>query len=119
MKHLTTLIGLMALSSASLVSAQTTSPPDSTTTPSSASSPSQRDSTSSHAAEAPATEGTSPASASSPHQQQVTGADKSGGTTPAEKKKMMKDCMAAEKAKNTGASRSEMRSTCMSQAKNN
>lgn len=117
MKTLATLIGLMALGSASFVSAQTALPPDSATSPSAASSPSQRDATSSHTAEAPTTGGTSPASASSPHQQQVTGAERSGGSTPAEKKKMMKDCVAAEKAKNTGASNSEMKRTCMSQAK--
>jgi cytoskeletal protein RodZ len=110
MKTLATLIGLIALGSASLVSAQTASPPDSTTSPSAASSPTQRDATSSHSAETPTTDGTNPASASSPHQQQVTGT---------EKQKMMKDCMAAEKAKNTGASKSEMKSTCRAQGKDN
>ena len=117
MKPVATLIGLIALGSASLISAQTATPSQSTTAPSAASSPSQRDATSSHAAETPTTDGTSPASASSPHQREVTSGDKSGGGMPAEKKKMMKDCVAAEKAKNTGASKSEMRSTCMSQAK--
>lgn len=117
MKPSITLTGLIALGLASLVSAQTASPPASTTTPSGASSPSQRDATSSHAAEAPTSQGTNPASASSPHQQQVTGADKSGGAMSPGKKKMMKDCMTVEKVKNNGASQSEMRKTCMSQIK--
>jgi hypothetical protein len=30
---------------------------------------------------------------------------------------MMKECMAAQKAKNTGASKSEMKSTCRAQGK--
>ena len=116
MKFTTALIGLMALGSASLASAQTAPPPDSTT-PSSASSPSQRAATSSHAVEAPVTNETTPASAASPHQQQVTSSAKSGGSTSQERKKMMKECMTAEKNKNSGMTKDEMKSTCMNQAK--
>ena len=116
MKSLTVLLGVIALSSVSLVSAQTPPPSDSTA-PSSASSPSQRSATSSHATEAPATSGTAPASASSPHQQQVTSGDKSAGKTTADQKKMMKDCMAAAKAKNSGMSKAEMKASCTNQVK--
>jgi hypothetical protein len=38
------------------------------------------------------------------------------GTNVVDQKKMMKNCMAAEKAKNPGASKNDMKSTCMSQA---
>ena len=116
MKSLTALIGLIALGSASVASAQTAPPPDSTA-PSSASSPSERAATSSHAVEAPTTNGTTPASAASPHQQQVASGAKSGGSTPQERKKMMKECMTAEKNKNSGMTKEEMKSTCMNQVK--
>lgn len=116
MKSLTGLIALIALGSASLASAQTP-PASNSTAPSSASSPSQRQTTSSHASEASTTNGTSPAAASSPHQQQVTSGAKSGGSTTQEQKKMMKDCMTAAKAKNSGMSKDEMKSNCSSQVK--
>ena len=118
MKFRTALTGMLAASAASLAVAQTT-PPSDPTAPSAASSPSQRETTSSHAVEAPTPNGTAPASASSPHQQQVTSGAQSSGSTPSEKKQAMKDCMAAQKAKNSGMSKSEMKSTCRNQLKAN
>ena len=117
MRLRTALLGMIATTAASLTIAQTT-PPSNPTGPSAASSPSQREATSSQAAESPTTNGTAPASASSPHQQQVTSGAKSNGSTPDEKK-AMKDCMAAEKAKNSGMSKNEMKSKCRSQLKAN
>lgn len=109
MRTTPTLFGLLAVASATIAMAQTPPPtsPDNTS-PSSASSPQQRDTTSSHATEPPATNGTDPSAASSPHQQQATAGRSSH-------KQMMKDCMAKEKAKSTGMSKDEMKKTCANQ----
>jgi hypothetical protein len=112
-------LALTTFTLVSVASAQTQPSPSDSSAPSAASSPHQRDATSNHAAEAPATNGTAPASASSPHQQQVTGGAKSTGKTSAEQKKMMKDCMTAAKAKNNGMSKEDMKATCTSQVKGN
>src|SRR4030095_4065302 len=67
-----TLLALIAVSSATCALAQTPPPSDDPTAPSAASSPHQRDSTSTNAAEATPAPGAEPSSASSPHQREVT-----------------------------------------------
>jgi hypothetical protein len=111
-KRTSTLIGLLAITSATFAIAQTT-PPDNTS-PSSASTPSQRDATKSQSAEAPTTDGSNPASAASPHQQQAVSGNSSGASS---QKQSMKDCMSKEKAKNSGSTKDQMKKTCTDQMK--
>src|SRR4029077_10039555 len=95
-----TLIGVLAIASATFAVAQKS--PTSESAPNAASSPAQRSATASPATEAPTTQGSDPSTASTPHQKQVT-----GGAT-----KEMKDCMAQEQAKEKGLSKNEAKKTC-------
>jgi hypothetical protein len=106
----TVLLALMSLAASGLAFGQT--PP--ATSPSSASSPAQRESTSSSATEAPATNGTDPADASSPHQQQAT----EGGTAgKAKHDQMMKDCVTKQQTNDAGMSKDQAKKACMDQMK--
>jgi hypothetical protein len=110
------LAALISMAPTAMVLGQAnTAPPTSDTSPSAASSPSQREATSSSATESPTTttEGTNPSAASSPHQQQAT-----GGTHMASKQSM-KDCIAKERAENSGMSAAEAKKTCKAQMKAN
>ena len=108
------LAALISMAPTAMVLGQTnTAPPSSDTSPSAASSPHQRDATSSSATESSTTEGTNPSAASSPHQQQAT-----SGTHVASKQSL-KDCIAKERAENSGMSAAEAKKTCRAQMKAN
>jgi len=119
-KYLTpALAGLVILGSATLAIAQTTEPsntmppPDSSTSPSSASSPHQRDTTSNPSSESTTTNGTDPSAASTPHQRQAT-ASGSGSHS-----KMMKECIAKQRAQDSSMSKEQAKKTCKEQIKAN
>jgi putative membrane protein len=76
------LLAFVAIASATFAVAQTPPPKDDKTAPSAASSPHQRDSTSTQAAEAPATDSPEPSSTATPHQRQVTQGSKAMSVTP-------------------------------------
>lgn len=100
----TAMLAMVCMAAGGLAAAQTQTPPsqDNTSSPSS----SQRTPT-----EAPATGSStsSPASASSPHQRQAM----AKGTSD----KMMKDCMAKERAQNSSMSKSDAKKACKEQMK--
>lgn len=128
--HTSGFFALIAMTAGALAMAQSTTPSNDTTppndtsssstssstSPSAASSPHQRSMTSSQDQEAATTnnDGTSPSSAASPHQQQATTTHTGMSGTHSQ---MMKDCMAREQAKNSGASKQEMKKTCKSELK--
>jgi hypothetical protein len=102
----TALIALLATAPLGLAVAQT-APSQDQTAPSSASSPHQRNTTSTPATEAPATSGTEPSSASSAHQHQAM--------KDSDKSKMMKDCIAKERANDSSVSKSQAKKNCKGQ----
>ena len=102
------LAALMTLAPGALVMAQSQTMP-SDTSPSSASSPSQRDSTSSSATEAPPTsDSTSPSAASTPAQRQATAS-----------KPSLKNCIAKQQSDNSGMSAADAKKACKAQMKGN
>ena len=101
------LAALITLAPGAMVMAQSQTMP-SDTSPSSASSPSQRDSTSSSATEAPTNDSTSPSAASSPHQRQATAS-----------KQSMKSCIAKQQSDNSGMSAADAKKACKAQMKAN
>ena len=112
--HRTALIALIAITPVGFAMAQTT-PPQDETSPSAASSPHQRDTTQSNTQEAPATTSSDPAAASTPHQRQAT-ADSTADST-ASHKKMMKDCIAKERANDSSLSKDQAKKACKEQMK--
>jgi hypothetical protein len=108
--RLASALTLLSIVAASVAVAQTTPSQSNGTNPSSASSPHQRSATSNGAPESPANNGADPSSASTPHQQHAIHGSMANS-------KAMKDCMAKEKAKNSGNSQADMKKTCMSQMK--
>ena len=111
--HRMAFLALVSLAATGLAFAQTP-PAQDQSSPSSASSPSQRETTSSSASEAPATSGAEPSDASSPHQQQAT---EGGAAGKAKHEQMMKDCVAKQQASDTSLSKDQAKKTCMDQMK--
>lgn len=101
------LAALMTLAPGAMVMAQSQTMP-SDTSPSSASSPSQRDSTSSSATEAPTSDSTSPSAASTPAQRQATAS-----------KPSLKNCIAKQQSDNSGMSAADAKKACKAQMKAN
>lgn len=101
------LAALMTLAPGAMVMAQSQTMP-SDTSPSSASSPSQRDSTSSSATEAPTSDSTSPSAASTPAQRQATAS-----------KPSLKNCIAKQQSDNSGMSAADAKKACKAQIKAN
>ena len=111
--HRTAFLALISMAATGLAFAQTP-PAQDQSSPSSASSPSQRETTSSSATEAPATSGAEPSDASSPHQQQAT----EGGTAgKAKHDQMMKDCVAKQQTTDASMSKDQAKKACMDQMK--
>ena len=107
-----TAVMILACLASAVAIAQTPPPPSDSSAPSAASSPHQRDVTSTPASEQPTSKSPDAAAAATPHQKEVTDASKAGHT---DKKQMMKDCMTREQAKNSTASKDEVKKTCTQQ----
>lgn len=112
-----TFIALLSMATACAFAQTTTPEEQDPTAPRAASSPHQRQTTETQATEATTNESTDPSSSSSQHQRQATESTSTTETRTAEHDRMMKECVTAQKEKDSSMSEMQAEKACADQMK--